>query len=87
MSQNGKGSKARPLSLSKEEFDKRLENTFGESVVKKYADLSNLRNEVEMFEEYQKLLKSGMFFEIYPDLTGEWQRDKFNWYNIKAKQS
>ncbi len=86
MSQNGKGSKPRPFSVSTEDFHKNLENTFGDTSKKKYTDLSSLRSELETFEEYQSLLKSGMFFELYPDLTGEWQRDKFNWYNIKAKQ-
>ena len=28
------------------------------------------------FEEYKKLLKSGMFFEFYPQFTGNWNDDK-----------
>jgi predicted RNase H-like HicB family nuclease len=31
----------------------------------------------EYREEYDKLLKSGMFFEIYPELTGEWEEDMY----------
>jgi hypothetical protein len=31
----------------------------------------------EYREEYSKLLKSGMFFEIYPELIGEWEEDKY----------
>jgi hypothetical protein len=27
-------------------------------------------------EHYNKLLKSGMFFEFYPELTGDWKTDK-----------
>jgi len=26
--------------------------------------------------DYFKLLGSGMFWEIYPELTGEWEKDK-----------
>jgi hypothetical protein len=26
--------------------------------------------------EYQSLLKSGMFWEFFPELTGEWEKDK-----------
>jgi len=26
--------------------------------------------------EYQQLLKSGMFWEFYPELSGEWTKDK-----------
>ena len=28
-------------------------------------------------EEYDSLLKSGMFFEFHLELTGEWEKDKF----------
>ena len=31
---------------------------------------------IESKENYNKLLKSGMFFEIYPSLTGEYDKDK-----------
>jgi hypothetical protein len=27
-------------------------------------------------EGYDKLLNSGMFFEIYPELTGNWKEDE-----------
>lgn len=27
-------------------------------------------------ENYNKLLKSGMFWEFYPELSGEWEKDK-----------
>lgn len=35
-------------------------------------------------ENYDSLLKSGMFWEFHPHLTGEWERDKewfTYWYN------
>lgn len=32
-----------------------------------------------MKEEYDGLLKSGMFWEFYPSLSGEWDKDKEEW--------
>lgn len=33
--------------------------------------------------EYRKLLnESGMFFEFYPHLTGDWKKDKSEWFVI-----
>jgi hypothetical protein len=29
-----------------------------------------------MREHYEKLVLSGMFWVYYPDLTGEWEKDK-----------
>lgn len=36
----------------------------------------NLRINMTEKEKYNKLLKSGMFFEFYPDLTGNWEKDE-----------
>ena len=33
--------------------------------------------ELEYYDEYQKCLTTGMFFEWYPELTGEWKEDKY----------
>ena len=33
--------------------------------------------ELEYYDEYQKCLTTGMFFEWYPELTGEWSKDKY----------
>ena len=30
-------------------------------------------------EDYEKLLASGMFWEFFPELTGEWEKDKELW--------
>lgn len=30
-------------------------------------------------DEYNKLLKSGMFWEMYPNLTGDWEEDKYSY--------
>jgi hypothetical protein len=35
-----------------------------------------------MKEEYLGLLKSGMFWEFYPQLTGDWDKDKKDWRKI-----
>lgn len=36
-------------------------------------------------KEYKELLNSGMFFEFYPKLTGDWERDKEEWFEIHSK--
>jgi hypothetical protein len=33
-------------------------------------------NDSKSEKDYFKLLRSGMFWEIYPELTGEWEKDK-----------
>jgi len=40
---------------------------------------------MKAFSEYQKLLKSGMFWEFYPDLTGVWRKDKSEWMKYFKK--
>lgn len=35
-----------------------------------------------MKKEYESLLKSGMFWEFYPELTGQWDKDKNQWRKI-----
>jgi hypothetical protein len=35
--------------------------------------------------EYKELLNSGMFFDFYPALTGDWERDKEEWYKIHSE--
>ncbi len=32
--------------------------------------------------EYNQLLKSGMFWEFYPNLSGEWEQDEEQWLEI-----
>ena len=36
-------------------------------------------------EEYKSLLNSGFFWEFYPQLTGEWEKDKEEWEKILEK--
>lgn len=40
----------------------------------------------EVKKSYNMLLKSGMFFEFYPQLTGEWEEDKDFWYEEHHEQ-
>ena len=35
--------------------------------------------------EYKELLNSGMFWEFYANLTGDWERDKEEWFEIHSK--
>ena len=35
-------------------------------------------------EEYEQLLKSGMFWEFYPELSGEWKNDRLQWLEIQG---
>lgn len=34
-------------------------------------------------DSYDRLLKSGMFFEFHPNLTGDWYTDKDEWIKIQ----
>ena len=36
-------------------------------------------------KEYKEQFNSGMFFEFYPALTGDWERDKEEWFEIHSK--
>ena len=37
--------------------------------------------------EYEKCLKSGMFFEFFPLLSGNWEKDKNEYIRIRLKDS
>lgn len=80
MSTNGKGSKPRPFSIPFHEYDKNHTNIFPPKVRERY---NGNRDELIFFEEYLKELNSGMFFEIYPELSGNWKDDKATWSAIK----
>lgn len=42
--------------------------------------------ESKIKDSYDRLLKSGMFWEFYPQLTGEWEEDKDFWYEEYHEQ-
>ena len=37
-------------------------------------------------KEYYKVLASGMFFEFYPELSGDWELDKNIWNDINSSK-
>lgn len=54
-------------------------------VVDEYFDQERRDREERARIEYRKLLnESGMFFEFYPHLTGDWKKDKLEWFIIHA---
>lgn len=38
-------------------------------------------------QNYEKLLSSGMFWEFYPELSGEWKKDREVWEKIAANKN
>lgn len=74
MSQNGKGDDSRPLSVSKKQYDENYERIFG-------------KKEEVAPEEYKKLLASGMFWELFPQLTGTWRLDRYDWDKLKGEHN
>ncbi len=36
--------------------------------------------------EYNKFLKSGRFFEIFPKLSGNWEKDKEEWIAFRKRR-
>ena len=42
-------------------------------------------SEARAIKEYKELLNSGRFFDFYPALTGDWSRDKEEWFEIHSK--
>ena len=65
---NGKGDTPRPLSIDQETFSQNWDRIFGK------------KTQESVPEEYTKMLASGMFFELFPQLTGNWNTDKNVWY-------
>lgn len=66
---SGKGDTPRPLSVDQETFSNNWDRVFG--TPKEDAP-----------EEYTNLLISGMFWELFPGLTGNWVQDKLRWESI-----
>ena len=69
------------LKLVAKELDK-INSAF-EQEVNNYFDEQRRDMEERARVEYRKLLnESGMFFEFYPHLTGDWKKDKLEWFDI-----
>lgn len=47
-----------------------------------YQELSDVVS-YKKYELYTKLLKSGMFFEFHPELTGDWGNDQEAWMKME----
>lgn len=51
-----------------------------ESIQKEITELSNkLKQNNEAPSEYLQTIQSGMFWELYPELTGNWELDSSAW--------
>jgi hypothetical protein len=37
-------------------------------------------------EDYEKMVLSGMFWEFYPELTGQWEQDKDVWMEMVERR-
>lgn len=77
MSQNGKGDTPRPLSVDQKTFKNNWERTFSKNSLDRELTLSEKH---QFYTEYNELLKSGMFYELFPELSGTWEVDKEHWY-------
>ena len=66
---NGKGDSPRPLSVDARTFSNNWDKIFEPKKI----------NENPEYVFYLLELQSGMFFEWYPALTGEWDKDKTRW--------
>lgn len=42
----------------------------------------NRQQKLDAMESHKKMVKSGMFWELFPQLSGEWSKDRFEWYTI-----
>lgn len=83
MSQNGKGGAPRPLSVDQKTFENNWERTFSKNQLDRDLSMSEKH---QFYAEYNELLKSGMFYELHPNLTGNWEADKEHWYNMVARR-
>lgn len=77
MSQNGKGDATRPLSVDQKTFENNWERTFSKNQLDRDLSMSEKH---KFYTEYNELLRSGMFYELCPELCGMWEVDKEHWY-------
>jgi hypothetical protein len=73
---NGKGDTPRPISVDQETFASNWERAFGTRVPPIETKKSIIE---EQKFDYLTELHSGMFYEWYPMLTGNWEQDKARW--------
>ena len=70
---NGKGDSPRPLSVDMSTYVDNWERIFGK------------KNNQSLYHQYTEELHSGLFFERYPDLSGDWNLDKDVWMELKKR--
>jgi hypothetical protein len=80
---NGKGSSPRPFSVPMDIYKNNWDSIF----TKKddscaYSGLPSTQSYSDHKEEYLNILNSGMLFEWYPGLTGNWEEDKLRWGSV-----
>ena len=76
---NGKGHSPRPFSVDQETYANNWDRIFRKSDICEYSGLPNTSSYDSPPIEYMQMLKSGMFWELYPELTGSWEYDKISW--------
>jgi hypothetical protein len=87
MNQNGKGDTPRPYSVPQEIYKSNYERIFGKKVgICEYSGLASTQSYDDTSDipyEYTAVRNSGMFFEFYPGLTGNWKEDCIRWSALK----
>ncbi len=84
MSENGKGDAPRPFSVDQETYKSNYDRIFGNKDTPcEYSGLPSTQSYSDPREEYLALLTSGMFFELFPSLSGNWEEDKLRWDSVK----
>ena len=87
MTQNGKGDAPRPFSVPQETYKSNYERIFGKKDdTCEYSGLPSTQSYDDPTEppfEYIAVRNSGMFFEFYPGLTGNWEEDYTRWLSTK----
>jgi len=91
MTQNGKGSAPRPLSVSNNVYKTNWERIFNNKTeICEYSGLrsvSSYEDSTPVDETYQAMIKSGMFWELFPHLSGTWEIDKEHWVEHMIRES
>lgn len=82
---NGKGDTQRPLSVDQETFATNWDRIFNSKC--EYSGLPSTASYDAPDTEYTELLNSGMFWELFPGLTGIWSEDKMRWEAILLMKS
>lgn len=77
---NGKGDSQRPLSVDQKTFASNWDRIFNNTC--EYSGLINTASYEEPDKEYAELLASGVFWELFPGLTGNWTEDKSRWKQL-----